>query len=186
MIWKRTKNCRVAAKELGVNLPGAKRHAANVRHAVARAVAVVRRTEHLVKQNQRSVLVVSHRATLDLRGNLKRLGIHSRSVSPGQHENLDRLLQGTKAILVADLDRQLSPLSFWTFQHGKKRSAVWQFERHLKSTRAERKAADDATAVALPVAETDAINDAEHESRRNKSHVPAAFSYVGWTFMSVA
>ena len=151
----RTKNSRVAAKGLAVNLPEAKRRAANVRHAVVRAEAVVRKTEHLEKQNQRSVLVVSHRATLDLRGSLRRPEKRSRSVSPGQPENLDRLLQGTKVIPVAVLDHQLSPLSFRTFQPGKKRSAVWQFGHHLKSTHAERKAAVDATAVALRVAETD-------------------------------
>ena len=158
----RTKNCRAAAKVLAVNPPAAKRPAVNVRHAVVRAEAAgaVRKSEHLVKQNQRIGLVVSHRAILDRRGNLRRLGIRNQLASPGQHENRDRLPQMTKVIPVAVLDHQSSPLSFWTFQPGKKRLAVWRFELHLKSMHAERKAADDATAVAHHVAETDTTDDA--------------------------
>lgn len=157
-----TRSCHVAAKGLAVNLPGAKRLTVNVRHAVVRAeaAAVVRKTVPLVKQNPRSGLVVSRRATLDRSGNLRQPENRSRSVSSGQHVNLDRLQQEMKVIPVAVLDRHLSPQSFRTFQPGKKRSAVWQFERHLKSMRAERKAAVDATAVVHRVAETDSTNDA--------------------------
>jgi hypothetical protein len=150
------RNCRAAVKDLAVNLPEVNRHAVNVRHGVAEAGNVVPKIVHHVKPNLRIDLVVSKHAIRVLPGMLRRIEIRSRSASPGPHENLDRLLHETKAIPVAVLDRRLWRLSFRTFRPGKKRSAVWRFERRLKSTRAALKTVADATAVGLHVAETEA------------------------------
>ena len=179
------KSCRVAAKglglnRLGLNRPATKRLAVSVHHAVVRdeAADVVRKTVNLVKQNQRNVRVVSqhgsrsqdenldHRGKLrqhgrlDHHGNLRQLKILSHRGSPGQLENLDRLLQVTKVKTVVARGLHLSPLNFRTFRPGKKRSAVLQFERHLKSTHVELKLAVGATADAHHNAETDSISRA--------------------------
>ena len=176
--------CRAAAKELAVSLLAPNLHAANALHAVVRVAVVVRKNANPVNRNQRNGLVASQHATRDRRGNLSQLvtlnqrgrpaqlgilnrsGSHDqlgsldRNVKPDQVESLDLPLQVTKLKHVAALGLHSSRLSFRTFRPGKKPSAAWHFERHLKNTHAELKAAVVATAVvARHVAKTDLAKD---------------------------
>lgn len=164
--------CRAAAKELAVSLLAPNLHAANALHAVVRVAVVVRKNANPVNRNQRNGLVASQLVTLNQRGRPAQLGILNRSgshdqlgsldrnVKPDQVESLDLPLQVTKLKHVAALGLHSSRLSFRTFRPGKKPSAAWHFERHLKNTHAELKAAVVATAVvARHVAKTDLAKD---------------------------